>query len=39
MKTYKEKHVYVDDSSLEDEDWITLIKIMLQITFCEVDGV
>lgn len=38
MKTYKEKHVYVDDSSLEDEDWITLRKIMRQISCCEVDG-
>ena len=37
MKTYKEKHVYVDDSSLEDEDWMTLRKIMRQISCCEVD--
>lgn len=37
MKTYQEEKIYVDDSSLEDEDWMMLRKIMRQITCCEVD--
>lgn len=35
MKVWKEQE-YVDDSSLDDEDWKLMKKIMRQITCCEV---